>query len=81
MGERKVFQLSKYHFPVSFPVSEPMIFDDDDLRVIISALKATRKTRGSIRADNIIRLLEYQLAHPDTHIMNVDEKKVEIPFA
>lgn len=66
--------MSRYHFPVSVPISEPMVFDDDDLRIIVSALKATRKTRGSVRADNIIRLLEYQLAHPDTHIMNVNDE-------
>lgn len=49
------------------PISAPLLLDDDDLRIIRSALLKVRKTSGSVRADRIIAGIDHQLDHPDTH--------------
>lgn len=49
------------------PISCPLILDDDDLRIIRSALMKCRKSSGSVRADRIIAGINHQLGHPDTH--------------
>lgn len=75
-----MFLLSNYKLHDDISISEPCILEDDDLRIIISALKVTRKSRGSVRGDNLIRMFEFQLAHPDTHVMHFGKDKIEIPF-
>lgn len=52
---------------MGFACSAPLVLDDDDLRIIVSALKKVRKSQGSVRADRLIDDFEYRLRHPDTH--------------
>lgn len=51
----------------TIPISDPLMLDDDDLRIILSALKRVRKYSGSVRADSLIYAIQHQLDNPDTN--------------